>query len=126
MAEKIKLVQGDTRPQLVLSLQDSTTAAPIDIGAATTVLKFRALGSTTVLSTMTASPIPGYVKEDGTIDFTGPFANSGAGGRAIVNWTSDALSHDAGDYEGEIEITFPDGTVQTVYDTLKFKLRSQF
>jgi hypothetical protein len=126
MAEKIKLVQGDTRPQLVLSLQDSTTGAPIDISSATTRLKFRALGSTTILATMTASPIPGYVTEDGSISFAGPYANSGAGGRAVVNWTADALNNEAGDYEGEIEITFADTTVQTVYDTLKFKLRSQF
>ena len=126
MADKIKLVQGDTRPQLVLSLQDSATGSPIDIGAATTVLKFRALGSTTILATMTASPIPGYVQEDGSISFAGPYANSGAGGRAVVNWSPTALTQDAGDYEGEIEITFADGTVQTVYDTLKFKLRSQF
>jgi hypothetical protein len=126
MADKIKLVQGDTRPQLVLSLQDSTTGNPIDISQATTVLKFRALGSTTIIATMTASPIPGYVNDDGTISFAGAYANSGAGGRAVVNWSSNALSQDAGDYEGEIEITFQDGTIQTVYETLKFKLRSQF
>lgn len=126
MSEKIKLVQGDSRPQLVLSLQDSNTGAGIDISTATTRLKFRALGQTTILATLTAVPIPGYVNADGTIDFTGPYATSGAGGRAVVNWTSNALSSDAGDYEGEIEITFADGTVQTVYDMLKFKLRAQF
>jgi hypothetical protein len=31
-----------------------------------------------------------------------------------------------GDYEGEIEITFVDTTVQTVYDLLKFKVREDF
>jgi hypothetical protein len=31
-----------------------------------------------------------------------------------------------GDYEGEIEITFADSTIQTVYDLLKFKLRQDF
>mgnify|MGYP003345708111 CR=1 FL=1 len=36
------------------------------------------------------------------------------------------LLGDAGDYEGEIEITFSDATVQTVYDVLKFKLREDF
>jgi hypothetical protein len=33
---------------------------------------------------------------------------------------------EAGDYEGEIQITFVDGTIQTVYDLLKFKLREDF
>jgi hypothetical protein len=36
------------------------------------------------------------------------------------------LAGDAGDYEGEIQITFVDGTIQTVYDLLKFKLREDF
>jgi hypothetical protein len=31
-----------------------------------------------------------------------------------------------GDYEGEVEITFADGQRQTVYDTLKFKVREDF
>ena len=37
-----------------------------------------------------------------------------------------SLAGDAGDYEGEIEITFQDGQIQTVYDLLKFKLREEF
>jgi hypothetical protein len=36
------------------------------------------------------------------------------------------LQGEAGDYEGEIEITFADGQVQTVYDLLKFKIREDF
>jgi hypothetical protein len=36
------------------------------------------------------------------------------------------LQGDPGDYEGEIEITFPDGQIQTVYDPLKFKVREDF
>jgi hypothetical protein len=36
------------------------------------------------------------------------------------------LTGDAGDYEGEIEITFADNQVQTVYDLLKFKVREDF
>jgi hypothetical protein len=36
------------------------------------------------------------------------------------------LQGPAGDYEGEIEITFADDQVQTVYDLLKFKVREDF
>jgi hypothetical protein len=36
------------------------------------------------------------------------------------------LTGAAGDYEGEIQITFSDGQIQTVYDLLKFKVRSDF
>lgn len=126
MAEKIKLVQGDTRPQLVLSLTDETTGNPIDISSATVRVKFRAAGDTTILATLLGSPVPGRVLDDGSIDVTSPFDQSGKGGRCVVGWTAGALNQPAGDYEGEIEITFADNSIQTVYDLLKFKLREEF
>ena len=126
MTERIKLVQGDSRPQLVLSLTDDKTGGAIDISAATVRLKFREAETPDVLATLVADKIPGKVNTDGTIDFTGPYALAGKGGRCVVNWTTDALNHQAGNYEGEIEITFDDSTIQTVYDVLKFKLREQF
>ena len=126
MADKIKLVRHDTRPQLITSLQDSSTGNAIDISAATTRLKFRAMGDTVNRAVLTATPIPGIELEDGTIDNTGIYATAGKGGRCVFQWTAEALSGDAGDYEGEIEITFSDGSVQTVYDILKFKLREDF
>lgn len=126
MAEKIKLVQGDTRPQLVLALNDDTTGDPIDVSTATVKLRFRALGSTSILALLTASNIAGRQLEDGSVDSTAPFNVPGKGGRCVINWSADALNQPPGDYEGEIEITFADATIQTVYDTLKFKLRSQF
>jgi hypothetical protein len=36
------------------------------------------------------------------------------------------LAGEPGDYEGEIEITFSDSQIQTVYDLLKFKIRQDF
>jgi hypothetical protein len=36
------------------------------------------------------------------------------------------LQGEPGDYEGEIEMTFSDGQIQTVYDTLRFKVREDF
>ena len=110
MAEKIKLVQGDTRPSLVCTLTDETTGTPIGLNGATVLLKFRAAGDTTVRSTIT-----------GTI-------SDAVNGVVVFFWATEptALSGDPGDYEGEIEITFPDGQVQTVYDLLKFKLREDF
>jgi hypothetical protein len=110
MAEKIRLVQGDTRPNLVTTLADSTTGAVINITGATVRLKFRAVGATTLKSTLT-----------GTV-------TDGANGVVVFYWSDDptSLDGDPGDYEGEIEITFADTTVQTVYDLLKFKLRQDF
>lgn len=110
MTEKIKLVQGDTRPALVCTITDDTTGAPINITGATVHLKFRALGATTLQATLL-----------GTV-------TNGAAGQVVFYPASDPamLQGEAGDYEGEIEITFGDGQIQTVYDTLKFKVREDF
>ncbi|MBU3577580.1 BppU family phage baseplate upper protein [Polynucleobacter sp. UK-Kesae-W10] len=108
MAEKIKLVQGDSRPQVQATLTDDTTGVPIDITRATVVLKFRVINGTTILSTL-----PGYITD-------------AANGKVCFTWPPGSLDVAPGQYEGEIEITFEDTTVQTVYDTLKFIVRAQF
>ena len=110
MAEKIRLVQGDTAPALTVTLTDTTTNAAINVTGATVRLKFRAVGSETLRGTLTGS------------------VTNGAGGVVVFFWSDSPtiLDGDPGDYEGEIEITFADTTIQTVYDLLKFKLRQDF
>lgn len=110
MTEKIKLVQGDTRPALVCNLTDDTTGAAINITGATVLLKFRAAGATALTATV-----------------TGSITDAAAG--QVVFYPASApamLQGEPGDYEGEIEITFGDGQIQTVYDVLKFKVREDF
>jgi hypothetical protein len=126
MAEKIKLVQGDTKPALIVSLTDETSGQPIGLNGATVRLYFRAVGSTTILATVTGTLLVGRLLEDGTVDSTSPYDGLGSGGRVQFNWGSTDLTQPAGDYEGEIEITFSDSSKQTVYDLLKFKLREDF
>lgn len=110
MVDKIKLVKDDTRPALVCNITDDTTGAVISITGATVLLKFRAAGATYLQATVTGSITDG---PNGQVTFY-PSSNPAM------------LTGDAGDYEGEIEITFADGTVQTVYDVLKFKVRADF
>ena len=110
MTDKIKLVQGDTRPAIVCTITDETTGSAVNITGATVVLKFRPVGSTTLQATVTGTVTSGS---------TGQVAFYPASTPAM-------LTGDAGDYEGEIEITFSDGQIQTVYDTLKFKIREDF
>lgn len=126
MAEKIKLVQGDTKPYIVVSLTDESTGNVIDVSAATTVMKFRATGNEQVLTTVPGIKIIGKVNADGTITSTGDFAVAGKGGRVQFVWAPGDLDRPPGDYEGEIEITYADGSIQTVYDLLKFKIRGDF
>jgi len=110
MAEKIRLVQGDTRPALVCNITDDTTGEAMNLSGSTVRLKFRAAGATSLTTT-----VQGVVTD----------GNNGV----CVFYPATApamLQGDPGDYEGEIEITFADGQVQTVYDLLKFKVREDF
>jgi len=121
-SDTIKLVVGDTLPELTFNLKDSNTAAsgatldvedsstwaPIDLSGGSVKLRIRKVGSSTVLSTITAS-------------ISSP---ASAGVCALVfpsgTWTA------AGTYEGEIEFTKSDGNIQTVQDLIKFKVRDDF
>lgn len=110
MSEKIRLVQGDTAPPLTVTLTDTTTNAAINVTGATVRLKFRPVGSETLRGTLIGS------------------VTNGAGGVVVFFWSDEPtiLDGNPGDYEAEIEITFADNTIQTVYDLLKFKLRQDF
>jgi hypothetical protein len=110
MAEKIKLVQGDTKPALVCNITDDVTGVALNITGATVRLKFREAGALALTATVT-----GVVTD-------------GAAGQVVFYPASapEMLQGEPGDYEGEIEITFADSTVQSVYDILKFKVREDF
>ena len=110
MAEKIKLVQGDTRPAIVVTLTDDTTSEAINITGATVVMRFRAVGGTTLQATITGSVTDGSAGQCAFYPSSAP----------------EMLTGDAGDYEGEIEITFEDGQIQTIFELLKFKIREDF
>lgn len=116
MAEKIKLVQGDTRPRLIIDLTDEATGDPIDVSDAgtTVVVKFREAGADTLKATLPCTKL-----------ITTGNATPGAAGRVQALWPAGSLDT-AGSFEGEIEISFADGTVQTVYDKLKFTVREEF
>lgn len=108
MSEKIKLVQGDTLPQIRATITDDETGLPINIAGATATMKFRAAGSTTLLDTLT-----GVVTD-------------GPNGVVVFSWNEETLDVPAGDYEGEIEFVMVSGGTQTVYDPIKFKVREDF
>jgi hypothetical protein len=110
MAEKIRLVQGDNLPYITLTLTDSASGAAVDLSGADTVVRvyFRAVGGDTILSTLTCSKVSG-----------------GSTGVVRFNFPNNTLNVEPGSYEGEVEIDFG-GTKQTVYEVLKFTVRSQF
>jgi hypothetical protein len=108
MAQKIKLVQGDTYPQIRVTLTDENSGDPIDLTGATVTLHFRAAGGATLLFSR------------------GGFVNPATAtqGIAIFIWQEGDLNVPAGEYEGEVEIYWSNtGARQTVYDLLKFRVR---
>lgn len=126
MSERIKLVQGDTMPIVDIVIKDENHDTPIDLTGAQVLLKFRPVGSTTLKETITGSLLTGVLGADGvTVDTTPPYNTPGRGGRVRFTWTPTALDT-VGSFEGEVEITYPDLTVQTVYDIMKFRIRPQF
>jgi len=107
MGNRIKLVQGDTLPNLRLTLKNAD-GLPIDITTATVRMRFRDRGTTTVLSTLIAT------KPSGGYD-----------GKVVFAFESDTLAVPAGLYEGQIEVDYGSGT-QTIYDILQFQIRASF
>lgn len=110
MAEKIKLVQGDNLPFIKLTITDPATKAAINLSNSAVSIRvyFRASGSATVLNTIICEKV-----------------NGGATGQVRFNFPSGVLNVEPGLYEGEVEVDF-DGQKQTVYEVLKFSVRSQF
>jgi len=120
-SETIKLVVGDTLPELVVTLKDSNTAAsgktldvedsstwaPINLTSGSVKLIIRKVGETDLTATITMSLTDA---SNGVATCVFP---SGT-------WTA------AGTYEGEVEFTNSSSKIQTVQDFIKFIVREDF
>lgn len=108
-AKVIPLVQGDNLPYISLTLTDNATGSVLNVSGAVVRVYFRAVGQTTVLATL----------------FCIPLLPDGSDGRVKFYFPGTTLDVPEGMYEGEIEVDFG-GLKQTVYETLKFRVRAQF
>lgn len=131
MVDKIKLVQGDTRPQIKVVITDANTGQIVDLSGSTVLLKFRRSGTTTVLFSLTGYLQAGLEDANGNVTQSLPgeaYATPGKGGRVAFQFSTGQLNINPGQYEGEIEITFPapNTGVQTVFSPLIFQVRAQF
>lgn len=120
-SETIQLVQGDTLPQIKITIRDQNAAAPgkkldpedpttwavVNLSGATVRMKVREVGGTTLKDTL-----------------TGVVTNASAG-ECVFIFDPDTLN-EAGVFEAEIEYTNSGGGVQTVYDLIKLQVREQF
>ena len=120
-SETLYLVQGDTLPQLKVTIRDQNTAAPgktldpedqstwakVDLTGATVRMKVREVGGTTIKDTLIGN------------------LTDAVNGEVVFLFDSDTLDT-SGTFEAEIEYTATNGSIQTVYDLIKLQVREQF
>jgi hypothetical protein len=108
MAERIKIVQGDTGPQIRCSLTDASTGEAIDLTGAQAFMHVRQVGEEAL-----AFSLPLYINPE--------FALTG---QAIAIFRPGDWDREAGEYEAELEVVNPStGFRQTVFELMRFKLR---
>lgn len=108
MADRIRLVTGDTLPLLNVALFDERNGAPIDVSNAADVVRL-------------------YMRPDGDVGVpsatvTGTKPNGGADGAVSFHFGAGDLG-ESGYYEGEIEVEFATGDKQTVFEKLLLEVR---
>jgi hypothetical protein len=104
------LVQGDQAPQVQATLTRQDDGSVVNFAGGSCALKFRAKGSTTTLFTLAAADISTNFEL----------------GIAVFSFSGTQLTLDEGYYEGEIEVTYSSGAIESVFDVLNFYLRADF
>lgn len=105
----IYLVQNDTGSQFKVTLTREDTGSTVDLSGATVRLKFKKKNTANVLSTLTAN-----------------VASDLANGEAIFVFAAADTDITAGDYVGEIEVTFSDDSIESVFETIDIVVREDF
>lgn len=107
---QVFMVKGDTRPTLEFTVRDENGTI-IAITGATPRFRIRRKGSTTVLVTRVCT------------------VTDGPGGKCTFDWAAidwNAGTLDAsGWYDGELEVTFSDATIGTVFQIVEIYVRDQ-
>ena len=104
------LVQGDTGPQIKVTVTRDETGEVVDMTGATVYLKIRPKNSKTLTLTLTSTDVGSNLQE----------------GVAIFVFSDGDLDIDPGNYEGEIEINFDDGSTETIFELVELFVREDF
>lgn len=120
------IVVGDT-PVLNFALRDRVTGAPLDMSAGTTTIKLRVQRIATpapAVKEVDCGKLVGRELADGSIDSAPPYDVAGAGGRAQAACAASVFDV-AGDYDGEVRVTFSaTSQQQTPYALLRIHVRN--
>jgi hypothetical protein len=126
---RIKLVVGDTRPQIYVQLKQpgNPTDIPLDVSTAQTVrMKVKPWGEDGVLFTMDGEPQPGTLEADLQTPDLSQYPIKGSGGRVMFPFLQGQLDIAPGRYRGEIEVTYGPNNIFTAFAPLEFELREDF
>jgi len=107
----IYLVKDDNGTQVECIVTRDNTGLPVDLTGATALLKFRRVGTSTILFTLTNI-------SDEQVDLEA--------GQAVFVFSAANLDLAAGLYEGEVEVTFANTNIETVYEVIDFQVRDDF
>ena len=108
MADVIKLVKGDSKPVIILTLTDDVTNSALDISSAaiTVAVRFAPVNGA-LLSTINCTKV-----------------GSGVDGKVQFDFSGGILTNvDPGEYQGEIVVSTSGAGTETVYDKLRFRVR---
>jgi len=107
----IYLVRNDNGSQLECRLTRDDSDVPVDLTDAVAKLRFRKKGTSNVIFTLnniTVAPV----------DLPQ--------GQALFQFSAANLNLQPGLYEGEVEVTFNNSNIETVYETIDFQVRDDF
>lgn len=109
MADTIRLVSGDAKPVIVLTLSDDATGDPIDLSPASVSVsvRFRKANTSNLIATISAANVGNGTDGKVQFDFSGGVLDGVA----------------AGSYEGEVVVTTSGVGTQTVFEKLSFRVR---
>ena len=105
----LNLVEGNTAQQVKAVLTRSDTNAVQDLSGASVAMYFKKKGASSSLFTVTNSSS----------------ATDLSNGICYFSFGSSQLDVAEGFYQGEIEVTFSDGTVETLFDFIDFFVRAK-
>lgn len=109
--DTLYLVQSDNGSQIKIVITRDDTGAAVDLTNATPTLKFKKKSTSSVLASINSSTSLESELEAGI---------------ALFQFDTSALNITAGDYVGEVQVSFADGSVETVYEELDFVVREDY
>lgn len=109
--DTLYLVQGDNGSQVKVVITRDDTGLPVNLTGATPTLKFKKKNTSNVLTSINSSTSLSSELEAGI---------------ALFQFDSTALEITPGDYVAEVQITFSDGNIETVYEELEFTIREDY